>query len=119
MANQRKILEHCHNFDEIVNCDYLEDDILTKKLIDYYRDFVFNINEEDEKQLDLVKDLDKAMYRYIEDYRFAKRIRETLDVDAVVSTDFPYLEQLMRFLVQFHSDYEEETAEIIVQTRWI
>ena len=29
MADKKKILKHCTNFDEIINCDFLEDDILT------------------------------------------------------------------------------------------
>jgi hypothetical protein len=119
MANQKKILEHCINFDEIVNCDFLEDDVLTKRLIEYYRDYVFNINDEDEKQLKHIRELDNAMHHYVRDYRFAKKLKETLDVDAVVKSDFPYLEQLMKFIIQFLEKYENDTAEVFVQTRWI
>ncbi|MDD2489793.1 MAG: hypothetical protein PHY26_00855 [Bacilli bacterium] len=119
MTKQKKILSYCPYFTEIVNCDFLEDDILTKKLIQYYQDFIFNIDEEREEEIELIKNLDKAMYKYIDDYRFAKKLRETLDIDTVIAKNFSYLEQLMKYIIDFFLHYEEEEVCNIVHTKWI
>ena len=119
MPRRKKILSCCSNFDEIVNCDFLEDDVLTKKLIEYYQDFVFNINENCEKEIEMIKKLDTAIHKYIEDYRFAKSLKDTLDVDAIAHKDFSYLEQLMKYIVSFFSEYESKEVRNIIQTKWI
>jgi hypothetical protein len=119
MVDQKRVLEHCVNFDEIVNCDFLEDDVLTKKLIEYYQDFVFNIDDNNDEQLSLIKKLDEAMYKYIADYRFAKRLKKELRIDEVTKEGFAYLDQLMRFIIQFMGEYEKEVVRNIVPTKWI
>ncbi|MGI6329806.1 MAG: hypothetical protein ACOXZR_03015 [Bacilli bacterium] len=119
MNKQQKILSFCPHFNEIVNCEFLEDDLLTSKLIQYYQDYIFNINEEDEEEIKVISNLDQAMYKYIEDYRFAKSLRETLQVEAVLSKDFAYLEQLMKYIIQFFNDFEKQEVRNIFQTKWI
>jgi len=117
--NNKKVLEYCVNFDEIVNCEFLEDDILTKKLIEYYQEFVFNVDIKDKEQLELIRNLDSVMYKYIEDYRFAKKLKDTLDINTVTSSGFAYLEQLMQYLIKFMIEYDKEYTHHKVETRWI
>ena len=118
MSKQKIILGCCPHFNEIVNCDFLEDDILTKKLIQYYQDFIFSINEENQAELDLISKLDKAMHKYVMDYRFAKNLKETLEIDAIVKPDFNYLDQLIEYIVNFFREYQEQEVNV-KQTRWI
>ena len=118
MIKQKKILDFCPNYNEIINCDFLEDDHLTKKLIEYYQDYIFNINHEDEKQTEVVKKLDAALHRYIEDYRFAKSLKNTLNIDEIIHNNFSYLEQLMEYIINFFCDYQEEEVNVY-QTKWI
>ncbi|MDD2203147.1 MAG: hypothetical protein PHT75_02645 [Bacilli bacterium] len=117
MREKVKILTCCSHFDEIVNYDFLEDDIFTKKVIQYYQDFVFKVDE-NVKNLDLIKKLDEAVYKYMEDYHFAKSIRDTLDLDLVTSDNFAYLDQLMQYFIDFSGQYDE-TAATVVTTKWI
>jgi hypothetical protein len=117
MREKVKILTCCSHFDEIVNYDFLEDDVFTKKIIQYYQDFVFNVDER-EDSLNLIKQLDEAVYKYMEDYHFAKSIRDTLDIDLVTSDNFAYLDQLMRYFIEYFGSYDE-TAAAAVPTRWI
>jgi hypothetical protein len=117
MREKVKILTCCSHFDEIVNYDFLEDDMFTKKIIQYYQDFIFNIDEK-EDNLALIKQLDEAVYKYMEDYRFAKSLRDTLDIDLVTSDNFSYLDQLMRYFIEFLGRYDEK-AVTVTPTRWI
>lgn len=116
MKEKVKILTCCTHFDDIVNYDFLEDDTLTKKLIQYYQDFVFNVNEKD--GLELIKKLDDAMYKYTVDYHFAKSLKDTLDVDQIISDHFAYLDQLMLYIVEYFTSYEEKPSDT-VDTKWI
>lgn len=117
MREKVKILTCCTHFDDIVNFDFLEDDILTKKLIQYYQDFVFNVEERDDN-LTLIKKLDEAVYKYMDDYHFAKSLKDTLDIDLITSDSFSYLDQLMRYIVDYFSSYEEKDAYVVC-TEWI
>ena len=117
MREKVKILTSCSHFDDIVNYDFLEDDILTKKLIQYYQDYVCNVDDAGDN-LELVKKLDNALYKYIDDYRFAKSLKDTLDVDMITSDSFNYLEQLMKYIIDFFTSYDE-TSIPVAQTQWI
>jgi hypothetical protein len=117
MREKVKILTTCSHFDDIVNYDFLEDDILTKKLIQYYQDFIFNVDE-GESSLSIIKQLDEALYKYTLDYHFAKRLKDTLDVDVITSDNFTYLSDLMKYIIQFFSTYDESSNKVI-STEWI
>lgn len=117
MREKVKILTCCSHFDEIVNYDFLEDDVLTKKLIQYYQDFVFKVDEK-EGGLSLIKQLDEAVYKYMDDYRFAKSLKDTLDIDLITSDNFAYLDQLMRYIIEYFGTYDEKSINIM-PTKWI
>lgn len=117
MREKVKILTCCSHFDEIVNYDFLEDDTFTKKVIQYYQDFVFNV-EEQADNLALIKQLDEAVYKYMDDYHFARSLRDTLDIDLVTSDSFAYLDQLMRYFIEYFQTYDEKQINI-VSTKWI
>ena len=117
MREKVKILTCCSHFDEIVNCDFLEDDVFTKKIIQYYQDFVFNVDEK-EDNLNLIKKLDEAIYKYMEDYHFAKSLKDTLDIDLITSDSFNYLDQLMRYFIEYLGTYDEKGISV-APTKWI
>lgn len=117
MKGKIRVVTCCAHFDQIVNYDFFEEDILTKKLIQYYQDYVFNLDESDEN-LVLIKDLDEAIYKYTEDYHFAKRLKEKLDVDVVTNDNFAYLDKLMEYIIAFFKEYDDSSAAT-TPTRWI
>ena len=113
---QQHVLSLCPYFDEIINSDFLEDDLLTKKLIEYYREYIFNNGE---KNNHLITKLDQAMYKYINDYRFAKELKNTLEVDEVVCSKFAYIKELMNYIITFYDEYQEVDNEVIKTTKWL
>lgn len=117
MKDKVKILTCCSHYDDIIKHDYLEDDLLTRKLIDYYQKYILSI-EEVEDNLVLIKKLDDAMFKYINNYSFSKSLKETLDVDLVTSAEFSYVDQLMLYVVEFYDKYDDNTAVINI-TKWI
>ena len=117
MREKVKVLTCCSHFDEIVNYDFLEDDVFTKKLIQYYQDYIFNIDDAEEN-LSLIKLLDEAVYKYMKDYHFAKSLKKTLDIDFIVSSEFNYLGQLMEYIVDFFKTYDDSSVPV-TPTKWI
>ena len=50
MNKNKYILNYCPNFYKIINFDYYKDDIITDKIINIYRSYIFSIdinNKED------------------------------------------------------------------------
>lgn len=117
MREKVKIVTCCTHFDEIVNYDFLEDDIFTKKLIQYYQDYIFNVDDQDDN-LYLIKKLDEAIYKYMEDYHFAKSLKDTLDISLVTSDSFSYLHQLMKYIIEYFEHYDDKAISVI-ETKWI
>ena len=117
MREKVKVLTCCSHFDDIVNYDFLEDDVLTKKLIQYYQEFVFKLEEKDDN-LNLVKGLDEAVFKYMDDYRFAKSLTDTLDVDVITSESSDYLAKLMLYIVHFFNTYDDRST-VTPPTSWI
>lgn len=117
MKDKVKVLTCCSHYDDIIKHDFLEDDILTRKLIEYYQKYILSI-EDVEDSLTLIKKLDDAMFKYISNYAFAKSLKETLDVELVTSEEFSYIDQLMKYLVDFYDKYDDNSVVVNI-TRWI
>jgi len=117
MKDKVKILTCCSHYDDIIKHDFLEDDILTRKLIEYYKNYILSI-EEVEDNLSLIKKLDDAMFKYIGNYAYAKALKETLDIDLVTSEEFTYVNQLMLYVVEFYDKYDDNSTVINI-TKWI
>ena len=83
----KKILETCPHYDMIVNYEYSYGDVLSKRLIDWYRDLIFSANGNDENQLLLIKALDKSLYLYVKDNKYKRGIRKIIDVSELGFND--------------------------------
>lgn len=114
--NQKEVLSLCPYFDEIINSDFLEDDFLTKKLIEYYQEYVFNNEVENSN---LITKLDQAIYKYLNDYQFAKDLKDTLEIDEITSSKFAYIKELMNYIITFYDKYQETDNGTIKNSKWL
>ena len=80
----KKILDNCPHYDMIVNYEYPYGDVLSKKLIDWYRELIFSANGNNENQLILIKALDKSLYLYVKDNKYKRGIRKIIGVDEFI-----------------------------------
>ena len=64
-------LKKCRNYNIITNCEFLDDDLFSKKLVDFYKKAVVNAN--DEVKMDKIVKYDRVMRKCIEDYNFSKK----------------------------------------------
>lgn len=119
MVNKQKLNNLFPNFNSIIECEFLEDDLLTKKIIEYYQNYISDINENEQNELSFAKKLDDAVYNYIEDYHFAKSFKDTIDIAVIVSNKFNHHKQFLEYIVSFMEEYNSTTKPKQAETNWI
>lgn len=107
----------CH-YKDIINCEFLDCDDFSRKLVHYYKTYVSLFKVNSEECLKKAKDLDKAMFNYIEDYHFSKELRSKINIEVIVKDDDSYLEEFIDFFVSFFKEYNPN-KRVKPVTRWI
>jgi hypothetical protein len=62
IGHVKTVLENSPHFESIIHYEYPYGDILSKKLVDWYRDLIFSANAKDGTQLTLIRALDRSLY---------------------------------------------------------
>ena len=115
----KKILENCPHYDMIVNYEYPYGDVLSKRLIDWYRDLIFSANGNDENQLFLIKALDKSLYLYVKDNKYKRGIRKIIDVSELGFNDKSVIKETIKKLIEFTNNYEKKEIRELSISRWL
>ena len=115
----KKILENCPHYDMIVNYEYPYGDVLSKKLIDWYRELIFSANGNDENQLLLIKALDKSLYLYVKDNKYKRGIRKIIDVSELGFNDKSVIKETIKKLIEFTNNYEKKEIRELSISRWL
>ena len=110
-------LKKCRNYNIITNCEFLDDDLFSKKLVDFYKKAVVNAN--DEVKMDKIVNYDRVMRKYIEDYNFSKKLRNSVDVSSILMSKIDLSDAVLEYVVDFSSKYDEKIEEPVINTRWI
>lgn len=118
MKKNKIILKYCPNFYKIKDFDYEEDDYITQKLISIYEDYIFNINETNEDEVQKIKNLDKILFKYIEDYTFRKDIKASV-LNIRVRRGVDIIETIVNNLITLFENYEDGYTRNIYFARWI
>ena len=119
MTHVKKVLENCPNFDKIVHYEYPFGDILSQKLIDWYRDLIFSANGNDKNQLMLISALDKSLYLYIKDNKYKRGLRKILSADELSLTDRELIKGVVKKLITFTSSYENKIIREVNVSKWL
>ena len=118
MKKNKIILKYCPNFYKIKDFDIEEDDYITLKLITIYEDYIFSIDERDKDAIEKIKNLDKILAKYVDDYNFRKEIKTNfLNIRVKRGTDV--IETIVNSLISFFEDFEEGYTRNIYFARWI
>ena len=111
--------KYCKNYNLIVNCEFLDDDLFSKKLVDYYKLVVSKTDISDNNNINRLIKLDFVMRKYIEDYRFSKRLQNSVDVSGIVNSKSDISLAVVNYVINFLDKYEEAPDEIVINSRWI
>lgn len=115
----KKILENCPNYDKIVNYEYPYGDILSKKIIDWYRELIFSANGNNENQLMLIRALDRSLYLYIKDNRYKRGLRKIVNVDELTFENKGIIKEVIKKLIDFTSSYEKKEVREVKVAKWL
>ena len=103
----------CPNYDKIVNVLYLENDIISKLLIEYYQEYVFNIKSEKSKLK-----IDSIMSLYADKEDFYKYVQNYFDISNNNEIYDSY-DKVIRKLVKVYQEYEINALKNIKNSRWL
>ena len=119
IGHVKKVLENCPNYDYIIHYEYPYGDIMSKKLIDWYRDLIFSANGNNENQLLLIRALDKSLYLYVRDNKYKRGLRKIISVDELTLDNRETIKDVIRRLIEFTSFYEKKEVREVSVSRWL
>lgn len=116
-TNYEVIFNSCPHFDDIINNEiFLDDD--SNILIDWYKDLIFMINTNDQDQLNTIHELDKAVNLYTSDRKYAKELRDIIDVHSIINSNVSN-GSIVKSILEFTNNYMESRCRNIENTIWI
>ena len=119
MKKNKAILKHCPNFYKIINFEFSEDDSITLKLIEVYKNYVFNIDINNTDDVKSVEKFDFVVNKYLEDYFFRKDMQSRLLNIRIKKSASNVLEQLVESIIDAFDSYETGYTRNIYFARWI
>ncbi len=115
----KKILSYCENFYEIINFEPLSGDNITPRMINIYHDYIFKEVELTDERIETIKNFDKAMKKYIDDYLFRKDVQSCV-LNLNVSKDtVDIIKVIIDKIIDFFLNYNHYTTRIVYISRWI
>lgn len=119
MDVNKEVLKFCPNFNRIVNFEYFEEDVVTERLINIYEKFIFSTDIYDEDDIQMVKNIDYVLGRYIDDYLFRKEMQIEIFQVRVRKTCTNMLKAIVEGIIRIFERYEEGTTRNIYISQWI
>ena len=119
MKNNKVILSYCQNFEKIINADFLEGDNLSLQLVKIYKDYIFSIDITNEEDIINVKEIDKIMARYVDDYLFRKTLKQELLRVKVKKTCGDMIKTIVESIIEIFHKVEFESTRKIYISKWI
>jgi len=118
MQKNKIILKNCPNFYKIKNYEFDEDDYITLKIIGVYEDYIFNIDEKNNNNLEKIKELDNILGKYIDDYTFRKEIKKGL-MNLKIKRGSNIMDIITDSIITLYNNYEDGYTRNIYFARWI
>lgn len=115
----KQIISYCPNFYKIIDFKPLEEDPIYEKLVRLYQKYIFKIDVNNEDDINTVREIDKAVGQYINDYMFRKELQKELLNIKVRRDATDVLKDIIKSIIKIFNNYEEGTTRIIYVSRWI
>jgi hypothetical protein len=119
ISHVKTILENCPNYDKIIHYEYPYGDMLSKKLIDWYRDLIFSANASNERELMLIKALDRSLYLYIRDNKYRRGLRTVITEEELRLDNRELIKDVIKRLMEYTSSYEKKEVREVSVSKWL
>ncbi len=119
IGHVKMILDNCPNFDKIINYEYPYGDILSKKLIDWYRDLIFSASGNNENQLLLIRALDRSLYLYVRDNKYKRGLRKIITPNDLSFANKDLIKDVIKRLIEYTNSYEKKEVREVSVSKWL
>ena len=119
MDKNKQIIALCPNFYKIIEFSPYEDDVISKKLIKLYQQYIFRIDINNPEDVESVINLDKVVSKYIDDYLFRKEMQKQIVQIRIKKDAKDILKEIIRSIIKIFDNYEEYTTRVIYISKWI
>lgn len=107
---KNNVMECAVNYYEVVNFVYENSDFITERIIEYYKNYIFNNIPKEEIK---IKEIDIIIKKYLNDSSFNSYIKNNLDEDI----DFYY--DLDLILINLYNSYILRESRKVAVHRWL
>ena len=115
----KKILTHSPHYFTIIKYEYPYGDVLSKKLIDWYRDLIFSANKDSNDQLALVQVLDQCLYLYVRDNKYKRGFRKIITVDELNFDDRNIIKEVIKRIIIYTDNYQKKEVRELDVSKWL
>jgi len=115
----KKVLENCPHFDMIIHYEYPYGDILSKKIVDWYRELVFSANGRDENQMLLIRALDRSLYLYVRDNKYKRGLRKIITAEELTLDNKELIKDVIKRVIEFTGNYENNEVREVAVSKWL
>lgn len=119
IGHVKKVLENCPNFEKIIHYEYPYGDIMSKKLIDWYRELIFSADGNNENQLLLIRALDRSLYLYVRDNKYKRDLRKIITTDELTFQNKELIKDVIKRLIEFTNNYEKKEVREVSVSKWL
>ena len=106
MYTNKQIIGLCPNFYKIIEFSPYEDDIISKKLIKLYQQYIFIIDINNSEDVESVINLDKFVSKYIDDYLFRREMQKQILQIRVKNDTKDILKDIIYSIIKIFDKYE-------------
>ncbi len=111
----KTVMKYAVNYNKVVSFIYDEEDFITTRLIDYYKDYVLNEKEASRK----IRSLDNIMVNYISDDDFKIYVKEHINEFSTNEYGIDYYYDMDMILSKLFKNYIYYKEESIAKTKWL
>lgn len=119
IGHVKKVLENCPHYDMIIHYEYPYGDVLSKKLIDWYRELIFSANGNNENELMLIRALDQSLYLYVRDNKYKRGLRKIITINELTFDNKETIKDVIKRLIEFTSNYENREIREVSVSKWL
>ena len=117
--NDRLILTYCPNYYKIINFKFLENDYISNKLVNFYRNYIYRINVKNKEELNVAHKVDTIISKYIDDYIFRRELKDGLVKITVRRSVDDVIKVIIDNVIKIFDRYQEGITRKIYISRWI
>ncbi len=119
IGHVKTILENCPHYEMIIHYEYPYGDVLSKKLIDWYKELIFSANGNNEKELMVIRALDQSLYLYVRDNRYKRGLRKIITVEDLTFENKEVIKVVIKKLIEYTSNYEKSEVREVSVSKWL